>query len=125
MIRVFGRYIGVQIAAYGIDIGGFVLLHLLIGPLAANVVAKTFACTFAFVAHRRVTFKAHGHGDGHIQLMKYALLLGLNIPVSSGLLALLLPKLHPAVLAKFASDVMCVGVSFLLSRYFVFTRTRS
>lgn len=123
MIRMFSRYLGVQVIAYGIDMGGFLLLSTMLGPLPSNVLSKIAAGAFAFVAHRRVTFKVHGHSDGRVQLLKYALLLALNIPFSSCLLALMLPWIAPAVLAKLASDVACVGLTFVLSRHLVFTRT--
>jgi len=92
--------------------------------LPANVLSKIAASIFAFIAHRRVTFKVHGHSDSRTQLVKYALLLAVNVPISSGLLALLLPWLSPPMLAKFVSDVACVGLTFVLSRHLVFTRTR-
>lgn len=125
MIAVFGRYLCIQIIAYGIDIGCFLLLCLLIDPVPANIVSKVAAGGFAFVAHRRVTFKVHGYGNGRGQLLKYAALLALNIPVSSGLLALFLTWLPVAVLAKVVSDTICVGMTFVLSRYVVFTPTHS
>lgn len=122
MIRSFVRYVGVQVVAYAIDIGSFLLFSMFVGPVVANVFSKLSAGTFAFIAHRRVTFKVFGQSDGRIQLVKYALLLSLNIPVSSGLLALLLRWLSPPVVAKIVSDVFCVGLTFLASRYIVFTR---
>lgn len=125
MIRTFSRYIGVQVIAYGIDMGGFLLLNTLLGPLFSNVLSKIAAGIFAFILHRRVTFKVHGHSDGRAQLLKYSLLLAVNVPLSSGLLALLLPWIAPAALAKLISDVACVGFTFALSRYLVFTRTHS
>lgn len=125
MIRTLSRYIGVQLVAYGIDMGGFLLLDMFLEPLPSNVLSKIAAGIFAFIAHRRITFKVHGHSDSRFQLLKYALLLALNIPVSSGLLVLLLPWITPAALAKLVSDVACVGFTFALSRYLVFTRTRS
>lgn len=125
MIGMFSRYLGVQIIAYGVDVGCFLLLCILINPVPANVLSKVAAGSFAFFAHRRVTFKVHGHSDGRSQLLKYAALLTLNIPVSSGLLALFLPRLPFAVLAKVVSDTICVGMTFVLSRYVVFTRTHS
>jgi putative flippase GtrA len=124
MIRMFSRYLGVQVVAYGIDMGSFLLLSMLLGPLMANVVSKILAGIFAFIAHRRVTFKVHGQGDGHTQLLKYALLIAVNIPLSSGLLAMLLPWIAPPALAKFTGDVACVGLTFVLSRYIVFTHSR-
>jgi putative flippase GtrA len=125
MIRMFSRYLGVQVVAYGLDMGSFLLLSIMLGPLTSNVLSKIVAGIFAFIAHRRITFKVHGHGDGRTQLLKYALLLAVNIPLSSGLLALLLPWIAPAALAKFAGDVACVGFTFVLSRYVVFTHSRS
>lgn len=124
MIRMFGRYLGVQVVAYSIDMGGFLLLTFVLEPLPANVLSKIAAGIFAFIAHRRITFNVHGHSDGRTQLVKYALLLAVNIPISSGLLALLLPWLSPPTLAKFVSDVACLGLTFVLSRHLVFTRTR-
>lgn len=123
MIRSFARYVGVQVVAYAIDISGFLLFSIFIGPVAANVLSKIGAGIFAFTVHRRVTFKVYGHSDGRIQLVKYALLLSLNVPVSSGLLMLLLKWLSPPVVAKILSDVFCVWLTFLASRYIVFIRS--
>jgi putative flippase GtrA len=122
MLRQFSRYLAVQVFAYGIDMGTFVLLTqaLSVGPLWANVVAKIAAGAFAFVVHRRVTFQTHGQPGTMGQLGKYALLLAANVPLSSGVLWLLLPLLHPPVLAKFVADAGCVLLTFLLSRYLVF-----
>lgn len=122
MIRVFTRYLGVQVIAYGIDMGMFLLAASWLGatPVIANVIAKLAAGAFAFVMHRQLTFKAHRHGGGGGQLLRYALLLAINVPVASALLVLLLPWLEPAVLAKFVADVICVLGTFLLSRRVVF-----
>jgi putative flippase GtrA len=122
VIAVFSRYVAVQIVAYGIDMGVFLLLAsgLALHPLAANVVAKLLAGAFAFVVHRRLTFAVHGKGGGRAQLVKYAALLALNIPAASVVLALLLPWVQPAAAAKFLADVLCVAVTFLASRYLVF-----
>ena len=124
MLRQFSRYLGVQVVAYGIDMGVFLLLTGLLatGPLWANVAAKIAAGAFAFVAHRRITFQTHGQPGSMAELLKYSLLLAANVPASSGLLWLLLPYLHPPALAKLAADVGCVALTFLLSRYVVFRR---
>lgn len=123
MINSFVRYVGVQVVAYAIDIGGFLVFSLFVGPIVANVLSKVSAGIFAFLAHRRVTFEVSGHSDGRVQLVKYALLLSLNVPVSSGLLVLLLKWVSPPVFAKVVSDVFCVWLTFLASRYVVFTRS--
>lgn len=123
-MQTFGRYLGVQVIAYGIDLGTFLALGLVLDPLPSNVLSKLAAGLFAFIAHRHVTFKVGRQSDLHAQLVKYGLLLALNIPLGSFLLALLLPWVAPAALAKFLSDVACVGVTFLLSRHVVFVRSR-
>lgn len=122
MLRVFSRYVLVQVAAYGIDLGGFLFLTgwASIAPLSANVMSKLAAGAFAFIAHRRFTFSAAGKRDGFRQLLKFGLLLALNIPVSSALLLFLMPWITPPALAKFVADVACVGLSFLASRHLVF-----
>lgn len=123
MLAIFSRYLAVQIAAYGIDMGSFLLATGAFGwsALSSNVVAKLLAGAFAFVAHRRITFRVHGKGGGRAQLFKYATLLALNVPLSSGALALLLPWFELEALAKFVADVLCVGITFFLSRHVVFT----
>jgi putative flippase GtrA len=124
MLAQLSRYLGVQVVAYGIDMGVFLLLTALLstGPLWANVAAKIAAGAFAFVAHRRVTFRTHGQTGSMTELLKYSLLLAANVPASSGLLWLLLPVLQPPALAKLVADVGCVALTFLLSRYVVFRR---
>ncbi len=120
-MRVFGRYIGVQLVAYGIDMGGFLLVMLLGGgPLLANVAAKLAAGGVAFLAHRRLTFAVHGQPGAGAQLLKYTMLLVLNVPLATGALAVLLPWIAPPALAKFLADVVCVGLTFLASRWLVF-----
>lgn len=124
MIKAFGRYVGVQLVAYVVDMGGFLLASLVVGPIAANVVAKIAAGVFAFFAHRYFTFGAHKYGDGRVQMLKYSLLLLINVPVASLVLSVLLPRISPPVLAKFVSDVICVGGTFLASRFFAFAPSR-
>jgi putative flippase GtrA len=121
-MMTFVRYVAVQLVAYAIDLGLFVLLfHAgMAGPIAANVVAKIAAGAFAFAAHRHFTFAVTGtHRIGR-EALKYGVLLALNVPVASGLLALLmLVTPHPTI-AKILSDVICVGLTFLLTRHAVF-----
>lgn len=126
MFAVFSRYAAVQVGTYAVDMGTFLLAISVFGwhPLAANVLAKSIAGTIAFIAHRRLTFGVHGQRGGRYQLVKYVLLLALNVPLSSGALALVLPWIGPDALAKFISDVLCMGITFLLARHFVFTSSQ-
>lgn len=120
---MFSRYAAVQLVAYAIDMGGFLLLTAAAGvtPVVANIFGKLAAGAFAFVAHRRYTFGVSGHANARSQLIRYALLLVANIPISSLLLAGLLHWIEWDVAAKFVSDVICVVLTFAASRTFVFT----
>jgi len=119
-----GRYVLVQLVAYGVDFGSFllVLAALPIGPLVANVVGKLAAALFAFALHRRYTFIGAAEGSRGRQGVLYFLLLGLNIPLSSAVLAVLLPMFPLPAAAKFASDVICVALTYLISKHLVFVR---
>lgn len=117
----FARYVAVQLAAYAFDFGTFVALlwGVAADPVAANVVAKSVAGAFAFYAHRSFTFRVTGTRIGG-EAVRYGLLLALNVPVASGLLALLLVVVPHAPTAKVLADVVCVGLTFLLTRHGVF-----
>lgn len=118
----FIRYVGVQLVAYAIDLGVFVLLYhaAIAGPIAANVAAKIAAGLFAFHAHRSYTFRVEGAARIGREAAKYALLLALNVPLASALLALLMLVVPSATVAKIVADVVCVGLTFMLTRHGVF-----
>lgn len=119
----FARYVAVQLAAYALDMGMFlVLLHGgIAGPVPANVAAKIAAGAFAFFAHRAFTFRLGGTARAG-EATRYAILLALNVPLASALLAALLHVVPHPVAAKFLADVVCVGLTFLLTRRAVFGR---
>jgi putative flippase GtrA len=122
----FLRYLAVQIIAYGLDIGSFLLGFGLFGesPLISNAVAKVMAGTFAFVAHRNFTFDVASHSDRRRQAFAYFLLLTLNVPLSSGVLSLALRFITSPVAAKVVSDGICVLISYRLSKTLIFVRSR-
>lgn len=123
MLRQFGRYISIQLVAYGLDMGSFLLVINFFGdhPVWANVVSKMIAGTFAFFAHRQLTFTGHGR-SAHVEMVKYVVLLLANVPMTSAVLIVLLRWMDDVALAKFIADVSCVGITFLLAKFFVFTR---
>jgi len=123
----FLRYSAIQLLAYGIDMGMFlgVLFTGAVGPVAANVVAKLTAGLFAFVAHRHFTFRVAEGVAARGQAIRYFVLLALNVPVASAILALLLVWIPEPVAAKFVADVICVGLTYLLSKHFIFAGQRT
>ena len=118
----FVRYLLVQILAYALDMGGFVLLftHFGIDPLVANMVSKMLAGGFAFAVHRSFTFGVLEASGKLQQGVRYFALLALNIPLSALVLSAMLWLIPMAVVAKFLSDVICVFLNYGLSKRFVF-----
>ncbi|MBT9159940.1 MAG: hypothetical protein DDT27_00521 [Dehalococcoidia bacterium] len=118
----FVRYMLVQVLAYGLDMGGFILLvsHFDIEPIPANMVSKILAGVFAFVAHRRFTFGVAVTGTKVLQGRRYFTLLALNIPLSALVLGAMLWVIPMAVAAKFFADMIYVVLTYWLSKRFVF-----
>lgn len=119
----FVRYVAIQLLAYGIDMGMFLVILQtgLAEPIWANVLAKFAAGVFAFIVHRSFTFRVAESGAIRHQVIRYFVLLALNIPVASAILALLLVWIATPVPAKFIADIICVAFTFALSKHFVFT----
>jgi putative flippase GtrA len=118
----FFRYIAIQVAAYCIDMGIFLILVYLgfLGPIPSNVLGKIFAGIFAFFIHRSFTFRLDKRKRNGKQMFRYLCLLGLNVPISSGVLGLVLLIITTPVYAKFLSDMFIVLFSFWVSRKWVF-----
>lgn len=118
----FVRYVSIQLLAYGIDMGVFLLILQtdLAAPIWANVLAKLAAGLFAFILHRYFTFRAAESGAIRHQAIRYFVLLALNIPVASAILVLLLLWITEPVAAKFIADIICVALTYAVSKRFVF-----
>lgn len=117
----FARYLAVQIAAYGVDLGCFLLGTTSgFGALGSNAFGKTIAGLFAFIVHRGFTFGLAREHHRLSQAARYFGLLALNIPVSSLLLRAVLNAGVSATVAKVAADVLCVLLTYWISKKFVF-----
>lgn len=123
----FLRYIAIQLLAYGIDMGMFLLILFIgtVGPVGANFMAKLLAGFFAFVSHRHFTFRVAEGVAARGQAIRYFVLLALNVPVASVILAFFLLWIPEPFVAKFIADVICVGLTFLLSKHFIFARPQA
>jgi putative flippase GtrA len=115
-------YIMVQLLAYMIDMGSFLLMlgYLAFNPIVANVIGKLAGGVFAFIAHRNITFKSNHKKDKAAQARRFFMLSLLNIPLSSMLLLGLLTCVPYTVLAKFMADVSCVFFNYWVNKTFVF-----
>ena len=122
----FIRYVGIQLLAYVVDMGGFlfILKSGFLGPIPANVISKVAAGIFAFIAHRKFTFCTNDVADRNHQAVRYFILLVLNAPLSSGVLAVVLIWLDRPVIAKVVADVVSVALTYWLSKSFVFVKRR-
>ena len=117
------RYIAIQLLAYGIDMGLFLIILKigLTGPIFANVLAKLAAGFFAFIVHRNFTFRMVDRYAIRKQAFRYFALLALNVPVASIILAGLLIGFNMPSVIKFISDVICIPMSCQESTHLVFT----
>lgn len=122
ILMQFIRYLLVQVIAYGIDMGGFILLSIIfkMDPLISNSISKFFAGLFAFYSHRKFTFDARDKATNRQQFFRYFLLLALNVPISSLILKIVLFGVPSAVTAKFISDIVGIFFTYLFSKYYVF-----
>lgn len=123
----FIRYILIQLIAYVVDIGIFLLAFKsgLFGPIISNVFGKVAAGLFAFVTHRNYTFYSNDSADSLNQAFRYFILLTLNVPLSSGILAIFLVFIEEAIISKVLADVVSVTLTFWLSKTFVFVKKQN
>lgn len=121
-MKQFLRYLLVQLVAYFLDIGGFILLFSQANfePILANAVSKIVAGIFAFIAHRKFTFQVADSASNVQQWLRYFVLLTLNIPLSTLVLGIALWVVPATVLAKFIGDAVCVAITYTLSKRLVF-----
>ncbi|WP_167631293.1 GtrA family protein [Mariprofundus ferrooxydans] len=122
MLFKFLRYNLVQVAAYGIELSTFFgMLWIWPGYLImANVSAKTAAGCFAFFLHKYFTFKSSGKHNIGGEAGRYVLILIGNMVLGS-LLLVFLVGVMPEWGSKLMSDVISVGITFLLTHYLVFS----
>jgi len=118
----FIRYLFIQVIAYGVDMGVFLAFMYIgnLGPVLSNALGKIAAGIFAFITHRRFTFRMDKDTHHHKQKYRYFLLLGLNVPISSFVLAAVLLVIDYPVAAKIVSDVVIVVFSYWISKTWVF-----
>lgn len=118
----FFRYVAVQLIAYGIDLLTFLLAFefTFFGVLASNVFGKINAGLFAYFSHRKFTFGLEGRLFDGKQAVKYFVLLGLNIPLSTLILWLVLLFIESPVVSKLIADVISVFLTFWISKKWVF-----
>jgi len=108
---------------YGADLLSFTAVFYFFPAhyLLANVGAKIIGALTGFILHRSFTFRGdQAHGASR-QLVSYLLLLGANILLANMLLYAAVQYLGvPELVAKVATDIVVIAVSFIISRVFIF-----
>jgi putative flippase GtrA len=121
-------YLIVGSLAYLIDLGCFILIlstqNFFMGPVFASLVSKITSSLFSFFAHRSVTFKHQKDTPCIQQSFKYFLLVILNAPFSAWLLMINLHWISIPLHAKIVTDILCMALSYWLSKQFVFVTRR-
>jgi putative flippase GtrA len=116
------RYNLVQVSAYVIDIGLFmVVVFLLPERLAiANFCGKAFAGVYAFIFHKYFTFRSVVGGGGKGEALRFTLLNIFTFFMSTFFLLLFTPYITDTFFSKLLADVICIGMTFLLANKLVF-----
>ncbi|WP_248799625.1 GtrA family protein [Pseudomonas sp. MWU13-2105] len=117
----FLRYIIIQVFAYALDMGAFIFLAFIFKDklVLMNIAGKVIAGIFAFFLHRHFTFEST-QGSKKTQALRYFSLLAINIPFSSAIFTIGLHFLNHPTLVKFISDILCVMLTYWISKLFVF-----
>ncbi|MCL2802878.1 MAG: GtrA family protein [Micrococcales bacterium] len=113
-------YLAVGAASALVDFGVFFALHRLgLFDVAANVIA--YACAFVvnYRGNRSMVFRA-GKVPG--ALLRYCLLVAVNLVISTSLVRLGLALGWPDYLAKIASMAVVAAANFAALRWWVFRR---
>lgn len=125
-VRLVGqvaRYAVVGLLVLALDYSLFAgLLSIFPGQhLAANIAGKLGGAAAGFFMHKYVTFAgAQADGAGR-QAMSYAMLLGFNLMLSTGLLWLLVDRLElNAYGARLFVDGVVIALSFVGSKLWVY-----
>ena len=116
------RYVAVALLAYVLDIGVFAVLVSLFNAelLWSNLAGKICTAIFGFLAHRYFTFQAKTNVTLIPDAVRFGLVVTLNVPFSTFLLYVVVWMLPYALAAKVLADSIGVGVTFLISKLFIF-----
>lgn len=120
------RYLIVAVAAYVIDMGGYIiLLKFDVSPVLANIFVKIGAAIFGFFAHRWFTYQIKNTINMMPHAIKYFSLVSVYTPVSSIALAAAMFVIPHPVIAKFICDVILFVVVYWITSKFTFLQDKS
>jgi putative flippase GtrA len=118
------RYLLVAVAAYVIDMGGYIfLIWGSITPIVANVLVKILAAIFGFYAHRYLTYQIRNNDNIFNHAIKYFGLVLVYTPLSSLALLGMLQLISDPVLAKFMCDILLFVAVYWVTSKFTFLQS--
>nr|BFE95834.1 hypothetical protein GCM10020185_63700 [Pseudomonas brassicacearum subsp. brassicacearum] len=89
-------------------------------PVLANIAGKGVAGVFAFFFCIGTSRSSRPGGSSKVQAVRYFSLLAINIPLASALFSVGLYFVNSPAPVKFVSDVVCVALTYWISKLFVF-----
>ena len=127
LMRQFGRFSLVGVAAFAVNAGLVEMLAPSIGPVRAQMIAFPVAATAAWWLNRRYTFGASGLAP-HREWLRYVLANAAGWLINNAIYLVMVFNLalasnHP-FLAVAAGSIAGLAANFLLSRRMVFSRKK-
>ena len=121
---MFYNYLFIQSIAYCIDLGIFFMIFQFSNKneIIANLLSKIISAIFSFYFLRKFVFLNFKNSLILKQVNRFFLILILNLPISSLTIFLISKFISLAILAKFISDVLCVLLSFWLTKNYTFAK---
>lgn len=99
----------------------WILVKLSINPLIANFCGKIIGAFIGFFGHRYFTFQVIDKKLLLKHSLKYIIITLVYAPFSSLVLNGVFSLISNRIIAKIISDTICIVISFLLSKFAIFT----
>lgn len=122
---IFLRYGLVAGVAYGIDLGGFILLLSYgLSPLTSNIIIKLVAAIFGFFSHRYFTYSIKNFNEIKKEAIRYFSLAIFYTPTSSIFLYGIMQIVKNPIYAKAISDISLFILMYWITSNFAFSRNK-
>lgn len=117
-----GRYLVVGLCIYAIEY--IVYLGLVfnnwLSPIVANAAAKVIAGLSGYFMHRLYTFGKPFYDGLVADFCRYVVILLINLPLFAGIFYLVSLLIANFIWGKIVSDMFCIVIAYVQTRFFVF-----
>lgn len=122
---MFIKYLTMTAFAYGIDLSIYTACFFympFLHPVLASIIGKIISSIFSLFAHRFFTFKKSANQSSLTQqAWRYGALVAINTPINALVFILVLGMIKNPFATKIMTDIACLSLSYLLSKYKIFT----